>query len=110
MRITRWPFHITTPCLPAEHRTPHQWTQLAGSGTVSTRATAIGLSAVLRAFGLLALLTRSDRAKDAEILFLRHQVVVLKHEVRTPRLSWARRAILSALARFCPADIPATCA
>ena len=33
--------------------------------------------AVLRVFGWLALLTRSDRAKDAEILLLRHQVAVL---------------------------------
>jgi len=31
---------------------------------------------VLRVFGWLALLARSDRAKDAEILILRHQVAV----------------------------------
>jgi putative transposase len=29
---------------------------------------------VIRIFGWLALLARSDRAKDAEILMLRHQV------------------------------------
>jgi hypothetical protein len=34
---------------------------------------------VLRVFGWLALLARSDRAKDAEILILRHQVAVLQH-------------------------------
>ena len=33
---------------------------------------------VLRVFGWLALPARSDRAKDAEILILRHQVVVLQ--------------------------------
>jgi putative transposase len=33
---------------------------------------------VLRKFGWLALLARSDRAKDAEILILRHQVAVLQ--------------------------------
>ena len=33
---------------------------------------------VLRVFGWLALLARSDRAKDAEILLLRHQVAVLQ--------------------------------
>jgi putative transposase len=33
--------------------------------------------AVLRLFDLLDLLARSDRAKDAEILILRHQVAVL---------------------------------
>jgi hypothetical protein len=39
--------------------------------------------AVLRVFGWLALLARSDRAKDAEILILRHQVAVLQHRVET---------------------------
>jgi putative transposase len=58
--------------------------------------------AVLRAFGWLALLARSDRAKDTEILILRHQVAVLQRQVETPRLSWADRAILAALARLLP--------
>ena len=58
--------------------------------------------AVLRVFGWLALLARSDRAKDAEILILRHQVAVLRRQVKTPGLSWAGRAILAALARLLP--------
>ena len=58
--------------------------------------------AVLRVFGWLALLARSDRAKDAEILILRHQVAVLQRQAGTPKLSSADRAILSALARLLP--------
>jgi putative transposase len=57
---------------------------------------------VLRVFGWLALLARSDRAKDAEILILRHQVAVLQRPARSPKLSWAGRAVLSALARLLP--------
>jgi hypothetical protein len=58
--------------------------------------------AVLHVFGWLALLARSDRAKDAEILLLRHQVAVLQRQVKAPRLSWADRALLAALARLLP--------
>lgn len=43
--------------------------------------------AVLRMFGWLALLARSDHAKDAEILILHHQLAVLQRQVTTPRLS-----------------------
>ena len=39
--------------------------------------------AVLRVFGWLALLARSDRAQDAEILIVRHQVAVLQRQVKT---------------------------
>ena len=58
--------------------------------------------AVLRLFGWLALLAQSDRAKDAEILLLRHQLAVLQRNAGAPRLSWADRAILAALARLLP--------
>ena len=60
--------------------------------------------AVLRVFGWLALLARSDRAKDAEILILRHQVAVLQRQAGTPKLYWADRAILAALARLLPSS------
>ncbi len=58
--------------------------------------------AVLRVLGWLALLARSDRAKDAETLLLRHQVAVLQRQAGRPKLSWADRTILAALARLLP--------
>ena len=58
--------------------------------------------AVLRLFGWLASLARSDRVEQAEILILRHQVAVLQRQVKARRLSWADRAVLAALARLLP--------
>jgi hypothetical protein len=53
-------------------------------------------------FGWLALPAHSDRAKDAEILLLRHQLAVLQRQGNKPVLSWADRAVLAALARMLP--------
>jgi hypothetical protein len=47
--------------------------------------------AVLCVFGWLALLARSDRAKDVEIATLRHPVAVPQRQVKTPRLSGTDR-------------------
>ncbi len=55
-----------------------------------------------RVLSWLVLLTRSDAAKDVEILVLRHEVAVLRRHNRRPTLTWVDRAFLSVLARLLP--------
>jgi putative transposase len=60
---------------------------------------------LVRVLGWLALLARSDTAKDAEILMLRHEVAVLRRTNPRPRMSWLDRAMFSALTRLLPAPL-----
>ena len=60
---------------------------------------------LVRVLGWLVLLARSDTAKDAEILMLRHEVAVLRRTNPRPTMTWLDRAVLSALSRLLPAPL-----
>ncbi len=52
--------------------------------------------------GLAVLVARSDRAKDAGLLVLRHENAVLRRNARRVRHDSADRAWFAALTRFIP--------
>jgi hypothetical protein len=60
---------------------------------------------MVRVSGWLVLLGRSQASKDAEIMILRHEVMVLRRQVARPQPDWADRAIVAALARQLPAAL-----
>src|SRR6266542_6847365 len=57
---------------------------------------------VRRLFELLVLFGRSERAKEVEILVLRHELLVLRRQVGRRRLRSADRVVLAALGRLLP--------
>jgi hypothetical protein len=57
---------------------------------------------MIRVFGWLVLLDRSQASKNAEIMMLRHEVAVLRRQLKRPTPDWADRAVLAALARLLP--------
>jgi hypothetical protein len=74
---------------------------------VRTRSLLVTLLAFLywalrRLLELLVLMARSDRAKEVEILVLRHELQVLRRQVRRPCVRASDRALLAALSRVLP--------
>jgi putative transposase len=57
---------------------------------------------LVRVLSWRALLARSNAAKDAEILTLRHEIAVLRRTNPRPKMSWLDRAMLGALSRLLP--------
>ena len=63
---------------------------------------------LVRVLSWPVLLVRSNTAKDAEILTLRHEVAVLRRTNPRPRMSWLDRAVLSALSSLLPPPLRRT--
>src|ERR1700751_945720 len=63
---------------------------------------ALGYRLLVTGLSGLALMARASSAKNVKILALRPEVAALPRATSGPRMSWADRAVLAALARVMP--------
>jgi hypothetical protein len=59
----------------------------------------------VRLTGWMVVLARSSASKDAELLVLRQEIAVLRRQNPKPRLDWADRMVIAALARLLPRSL-----
>ena len=57
----------------------------------------------------MVLRTRSDTAKEIEILVLRHQLAVLQRRTPRPRMTWTDRALIAASPDYSPSAAASAC-
>ena len=63
---------------------------------------AFGYLAIRHLLEFVILFARSDGAKETELLALRHEVAILRRQVKRQSFAPADRAILAALSRLLP--------
>lgn len=71
-------------------------------GTLAVMILSLGYVMLRQVLQLLVQGIRGDRAKDVEILVLRHQIAVLRRQVKRLDLEPTDRVVLAALSRLLP--------